>query len=71
LALAFMLHLLVRRVKDATLPFQRKTYPADKKWNGDIVHKEIPPGDHSPGQPLLPVRSISSCSGAWWDGHER
>jgi hypothetical protein len=37
----FILHLLVRRVEDATLLSQRMMVLADKKWNSRTVHKEI------------------------------
>jgi hypothetical protein len=40
-ALDFILHLLVRRVEDATLLSQRMMVLAGKKWNSRTVHKEI------------------------------
>src|SRR5437016_6608548 len=41
LALDFILHLLVRKVDDATLLSQRKMVFAGKKWNSRAVHKKV------------------------------
>ena len=41
MAIDIKLHLLVRRVEDATLLSQRMMVLAGKKWNSRTVHKEV------------------------------